>query len=318
MSDTPSSLTLPTPAERTHAAAADLSFWDRISFSSVRVMLRALVAVAGIHGLYRTCQAFGTLEYLINYKRRRRVKRLLKTVYGRELGGKDRRRAVRAHFMRQRCDKAFYLVCDLLPPEAVRQRFSIVNRRLMDEGLARGKGVYVMLCHHGAHHVTGLTMALMGYRVGGIRDPHEGPLRKYIHALWAEKHPELYKTRILYSGDFTRQIYRLFKDNYALGSALDVTRVRDDRLRTVPVRIFGGERPFLTGTLQIALRCGAVVLQGFIVSDDDFHYRLELHGPMADPETSSETPELLAEVMQKYADNIAEYARQYPDHITRV
>lgn len=308
----------PAPEEAVAPRGRDVGWWPRLSFSCVRAVLRVLLAVLGLRGLYRFCCLFGTVEYLINYKRRSRVRRMLRKVFGREITRAERRRMIRGHFMRQRCDKAFYLICDMLSSEQVARCFRIVNGALLEAGLARGRGVYVMLCHHGAHHVTGLTMSATGFRVGGVRDPHEGPLRTYMQSMWAKKHPELTPPRIIYSGDFAREIYRLFRDNFVLGSALDVTRVRDARLRTVPVQIFGETRHFLTGTLQIALRCKATVMQGFIVSRDDFEYTLELHGPMVDPATATETPELLADVMQRYADNIAEYARAYPDHITRV
>jgi lauroyl/myristoyl acyltransferase len=176
---------------------------------------------------------------------------------------------------------------------AIRARFEIVNGELLDAGLARGKGVYALLSHHGPHHITGLTMSLMGYRVAGIRDPNEGPLRTYIQSLWTKRHTELTPAKVLYTTDFVRGIYRLLRDNYALGSALDVSRVRDERLKTMPVRIYGEQREFLTGTLQIALRCRAAIVQAFIVAEDGFRYRLEFLGPMADPDRESESDALL-------------------------
>lgn len=318
MSESSAAMSPAAPAEAPPRRERQLGWWPRTSFAFVRAMLRVLLAVCGLRGLYRICRGFGTLEYLINYKRRSRVRGMLRKVFGREITRHERHRMVREHFMRQRCDKAFYLIADMLGTEQIKRCFNIVNRELMDGGLARGRGVYVLLCHHGAHHVTGLTMSTLGYRVGGVRDPNEGPLRTYMQSLWAKKHPELTPPKVVYSGDFVRDIYRLFKDNYALGSALDVSRVRDPRLRSLPVQIFGETRQFLTGTLQIALRCRAVVLQGFIVSRDNFVYQLELHGPMVDPDRFEESPELLGDILQRYADNIAEYARQYPDHITRV
>lgn len=295
----------------------EVGWWERFSFNCMRRLLKAHARAWGINGLYKSCAAFATLEYWINYKRRRRVGRMLDVVMGGELQPADRRRHIRRHFIRQRCDKVFYLIFDMLSREEVESRFSIVNRHLLDDGLKRGKGVYVLLCHHGPHHVTGMIMSLLGYRVGGIRDPNEGAVRRYVKTLWEEKHPDLPRARVLYSGDFVRQVYRLFKDNYALGSALDVTRRREAWQKTCPVRIFGETREFLTGTLRIALRCNAAVLQGFIVAEENFHYRLEFTGPMIDPETKSVTPEQIQQVMQQYADNIAEYARRYPDHVSR-
>ena len=299
-------------------SAPQVTRWERLSFSIMRSALSVQVAVFGLPGLYRACKFFGLMEYLVNFKRRRRVRGMMRKVYGKDIDRKERRRMMRRLFMRQRCDKAFYLIFDTLPLDVVRSRFSIVNQHLLDEGLARGNGVYSLLCHHGAHHVSGMIMSVLGYRVGAVRDPKEGAMRRYIQSLWENKHPELPRAKMLYAGDFARTIYRALKENYAIGSALDVSRVRETRLKTVPVNIYGETREFLTGTLQIALRCKSTVIQSFIISEDNFHYRLELMGPMTDPETDHDTPELRQRLMQAYADNIADYVRRYPDHITRV
>ena len=58
----------------------------------------------------------------------------------------------------------------------------------------------------------------------------------------------------------------------------------------------------MTGTMQIALRCRSPVIQAFVVSRKNFYFRVELIGPLVEPETSVDEPELLAEVMQRYAD----------------
>jgi lauroyl/myristoyl acyltransferase len=284
----------------------------------MRAVLHGLAMVLGFRGLYLACRVFGTLEYLINYKRRRRTRRMIRKVLGADATTATLRHYVRSHFMRERADKVFYLIFDLLPPERLAERFTIVGREVLNEGLARGKGIYSLLCHHGAHHVTGMCMSLLGHRVGAIRDPHEGAMRMYVQQLWENRYPDAPKPRVLYSGDFARQIYRLFQDNWGLGSSLDVARMRDARLKTLPVQIFGETRNFLTGTLQIALRCKAFVVQSFIVSEPDFRYRLEILGPMTDPETSTDNPALLQEILQRYADNIAAFARQHPDHVTRL
>jgi len=303
-------------AERAEREAS-ISAWDWFSLTCVRQFLRVGLALFGLRGLYKFCRGFGTLEYWINHKRRRRIRRMLTTVYCGQISRADMRRHIRAHVMRQRCDKAFYFLGDLLTTDQMRARFTISNRELLDAGLARGKGVYAMTSHHGAYHITGLTMTALGYRVAGIRDPNESPLRRYIQAQWSDRHSELPRPQVLYSGDFARQIYRLLRDNYALGSSLDVNRLRDTRLATVPVNIYGETRQFLTGTLQIALRCGATVIQAFMVAHDDFMYELRLLGPFTDPDTDRESPELLASVLQRYADNIEKHAREFPDQVMR-
>ena len=298
--------------------AVGVSAWERFSFWCLRVVLRAHKAVWGARGLYASCKVFGTFEYLINYKHRRHVGKILDAVFGEELTPRRRRRLIRARFMRERCDKVFYLVFDSFSPEDIRRRFSITDRRLLDEGLARGKGVYLLMCHHGPTHVGGMMLSHAGFDVVVVRTPKEGALRRYMQDLWERRNPDLPKMKYLFSGDFARPIYRHFKDNAVLATALDAAWQLNPRLKTVAVEVFGQRRTFLTGTLQIAMRCDATVVQGFIIAEDDFRYRLELIGPLTDAESRDEDPQTMRSIMQRYADNIAVYARRYPDHINRL
>jgi lauroyl/myristoyl acyltransferase len=297
--------------------APPVSTWERFSFTCLRAIVYLLARGLTLPGLYRAGQCFGFLEWAINFKRRRRFAETLRGLLGDELPASEIRRATLGHFTRTRCDKIIYLIFDLLPREQMLPRFEITNRHLLDEGLTRGRGVYIALCHHGAHHVVGLMMSLLGYPTAGVRDRREGSIRRYVQSMYEHHYPELRATRILYSDSFPRDIYRCFRENFALGSALDIHRERDAHLKAADVTFFGRQRRFLTGTVQIALRCGATILQGFIVSDSDFRYRFELLGPLTDGD-AEESPELLARIMQRYADNIERYIRQYPTHVSRV
>jgi lauroyl/myristoyl acyltransferase len=69
--------------------------------------------------------------------------------------------------------------------------------------------------------------------------------------------------------------------------------------------------------LQIALRCGAPVIQGFVVSQKNFYFHLIPKGPLVDPDASTDSPEIVQAVMQRYADNIAEHIMKYPDHLSK-
>ncbi len=140
---------------------------------------------------------------------------------------------------------------------------------------------------------------------------------KYGLDKYAETFPEFRAIRVFFADSFPRDLYRSFQDGYILGSALDVHRDRGSHLKTMPVNIFGQQREFLTGTMRIALRCGAPILQGFVVSRKNFYFRLIIQGPLIDPAASEDNPETLATAMQSYASNIEKHVRKYPDHISR-
>ncbi|NOX59501.1 MAG: hypothetical protein GXP29_11680, partial [Planctomycetes bacterium] len=253
----------------------------------------------------------------INHKRRKRVRRMQRVVFDEDTPKHVRSKWVREHFMRLRCDKVFYLIFDMLTQEQLDPCFEIVNQKVLDDALARGKGVYVMTSHIGSGHVIGMLLSFRGYRVSGVRTPKEGAVRRYMQQRWVEKYPDLPRITLIYTGDFVRPIYRLFKNNFVLGSSLDVSKIPDKKMRTIPVQMFGEEHPFLVGPLQIAIRCQATVLQNFAISGKGFRYRIEFLGPFTDADSKDESPEVLSRVLQTYADNIADYARKYPDHITR-
>ncbi len=292
---------------------------SRAKFGLVRWFLRLWVRAFSLRGLFCLGQYFGTAEYLINFKRRARYRRELRRVFPEGLPPGRQNEIVLRYFRRTRCDKLFYLIFDLLPREKILRRIRFHGREHLDAGLARGCGVYVMLSHHGSHHVAGLLMALLGYRCAGVRDPHEGALRVYIQQKYAETFPEFAAIRLLYTDSFPREIYRCFQENRVVGTALDVGRPRGASLKTCPVEIFGQRREFLTGTLQIALRSRATIVQGFVVSRKNFYFQLVVR-PLYVPRGAGDDrrPELIAELMQKYADGIAAHVREHPDHLSRV
>ncbi len=298
----------------------DLNAWTRAKFVVVRGFLWAWARCFSLKGLYLFGQFFGTCEWLINYKRRRRFRMHFQRVFGQSIkttNSASIRRACLRHFTRTRCDKLFYLVFDKLPREKILRRVRFHGKDILDEVLKRNKGAYICMSHVGSHHVSVLLMALMGYRVAGVRDRNEGAARRYVQQKYEETFPEFRAIRMLYADSFPRDVYRCFEDGFVLGSALDVGRHRGAHLRTATVTMFSQRREFLTGTMQIALRCGAPILQGFVISRKNFYFHLVVKGPLIDPDTQVDEPAALNDVMQRYADNIADHLTQHPDHISK-
>lgn len=300
--------------------AEALTWWTRTKLSVVRGFLLAWSGLFGLRGLYRFGQFFGWWEYLLDYRRRRRCNRRLRKLLGDALSPAQRRAAVLRYFRRTRCDKMIYTIFDRLPREKLMQRISFAQRERLDALQARGRGVYVAMSHFGPHHVAAMAMALLGYRLAGVRDRNEGALRRYIQDKFAATFPEFAAVKMFFADTFPREIFRCFKDQYLVASALDVgvSRVADGRLRTATVQLLGETRDFLTGPIQMAIRCKAPVIQGFVVAKPDFHYELILHDTLLTGDEGDESPEALAAVMQRYADGIAEYLRRYPCHVTKL
>ncbi len=296
-----------------------LPVFVRAKFGIARAFLAGWLGAFGLTGLYKFGQFFGVCEWLINYKLRRRYRERLQAIYGdHKLDSGEIRRLTRQWFMRLRCDKLFYMIFDHIPREKVLARTEFVGRQNMDQGLARGKGVYAAMPHVGTHHVAGVLMAILGYKVAGVRDRKEGTLRLHMQEVFARRYPEVAAIRIFYADEYPRDLFRCFHDNYVLGTALDVDRQRAPHHKRQKVRIFGQEREWLTGTLQIALRCGATIVPGFWVSLPNYYFQLIAHEPLVDPDTARDEPQIVAEAMQRYADLIEAHIRAHPDHLSKV
>ncbi|HMQ14877.1 MAG TPA: lysophospholipid acyltransferase family protein [Phycisphaerae bacterium] len=309
------------PANGNGRVERSLGWYTRAKFEVVRWFLYGWVQLFSLRGLYVFGRFFGTLEYLVNFNRRARYRRELRRVFPEGLRPSRERTIIRGYFRRTRCDRLLYLIFDKLPKEKAIRRIRFHGREHLDAALARGRGVYAMLSHHGSHHVAGLLMALMGYKCAGVRDPNEGALRVHMQQKFAETFPEFAAIRVLYADTFPREIYRCFRENFVVGTALDVSRVRGLQLKTCPVRFFGETREFLTGTVQIALRSKATIVQGFVISRPNYYFRLVVKPPLWTPDGDngqSEREDFIPQLMQRYADGIAAHVREHPDHLSRI
>ncbi len=304
--------------ERSVENGTELGGWDRISLTAAHTAVSWILAVVSLAGLYRLGQWFGTLEWLIDYKRRRRFRRALTRVLERTPCGAERRRLTREYFARARCDKLFYLIFDRIPRDQAHALFHIGNVDLLDRAVERGRGGYVALAHHGAQHVMSMLMGLHGYKTAGVRDRKESALRRFVQDRFDRLHPDFPRTRMLFADSYPREIYRCFQDGYLLGSAVDVNRVRAAHQRFEEIEVFGEKRAFLTGPLRIALRCGAPVMQAFIVPEDGFRYRLEVVQTLIDPETLTEENADITRAINEYASNVERFVRDHPALITRI
>lgn len=306
------------------AEQASLSAWHRTSFALAHAATSGLLLVLGLNGLYRFGQAFGTLEWLINYKRRRKFARAMKRIWGRKPTAGERRFHTRRFFTRTRCDKLFYLVFDRIPRERALRLMTIPRRDLLDGALAKGNGVYIAMSHHGAQHVLGMFLALLGYKPAAVRDRNESGLRLYVQTRFDEKYPEFGRMRVLYSDSYPREIFRCLEEGYIVGSAMDVSRVRAGNQKTEEVTIFGQRRPFLSGPVRVAMRCKTTVLQAFVISEPGFRYRMEIVEKLFDPDrdpgsdNDSDDAETLSRAMQTYAANVERFVTESPSQLSRV
>lgn len=297
--------------------APGLGLWDRLSFSLAHFTATLLLKCLTPGGLYVAARWLGTGEWLINHKRRRRFSRALSRLLGDSMSGAERRRWTREHFMQTRCDKLFYLIFDRIPRAKAETLLTIGNRAQLDESLAQGRGVYMAMSHHGAHHVAGMLLAVHGYKPAAVRDRKEGAMRRFVQARFDLLYPEFGRMRIIFADAYPREIYRCLKDGYVLGSAMDVNRSRNPKQKTETVTIFGEQRAFLSGPLHVAIRCKTPILQAFLLPGPGFRYHFEIVPLVTDTTRVEDEAAAVRETMQAYADNVARYLRERPSLLSR-
>jgi len=294
-----------------------LSWWESISFRVTHTAASVVLGILSPSGFYRFGRLFGTLEWIIDYKRRRRFGRTLGRMLEHKPTSAERRRITRAFFMRSRCDKLFYLTFDRMLKHDAMSWFTIGNRHLIDDALARGRGAYVALAHQGDHHTLGMLFTQCGYPATGVRDGNEGPLRRFVQARFARHYPDIPRPRILFADAFPRELYRALQDGHVLMSLMDVSRVRAEHQKMRKVRIFGQEREFVTGPLRIAIRCKSPVFQAFFIAEENFRYRFEIVDSLLDPDEVTDEETAVQQALTKYATNVENFLREHPESVSR-
>ena len=295
-----------------------IGWYDRTKFALVRGVLTAIMRLLGLRGLYRLCCVFGACEWLVLAGGARTGKGAAAELLGNRLTEEQIGEATYRFFLRQRCDKTIYLILDKIPKAKILERIELANWHHVDDALKQGKGLYVMISHYGSNYLAGLLMALKGYQVAGVRDRKEGAIRRYVRAKYSQTFPEFRRLRLFYADGFPRGLYRSLRDNWIVATALDVGRERAKNQGTIKISLFGQEYTFLTGTAQIAVRCGAPIIQGFVASCKDFRFRLVIEEPLWDPQTGpQEEQAALDQMMNRYAKNLEDLLQRYPCHISK-
>ncbi len=302
---------------REEVSLPHVSVWERVSFGTTRFVLRWFARIFGLGGLYQLGRAFATVEWAINRRRRRRFSAAMMKYLGPDQAKGAVREATLRYFVRMRTDKMFYLVFDHFRREEISKRFRIINRELLDDALSTGRGVYIAMSHHGSHHVALVCLQAQGYSVGGVREPNEGAIRRYMQSKLALK--PWARVRYFHNDVFPRQILRWLRNPNLLVSAMDTSRTHSLQHKTVDVELFGQKRPVLRGPLDMANRAGAVTVQAFVRSRPGFHYEFEVYGPLVDLQSGGDvSDERIHEAIRSYAERIERFTRNNPCHISRI
>lgn len=312
------SLALPTETQEAPPDQAEITAWEQVSFTAVCFGLRAVAFVVGIRGLRFFAEVFGSVEWLINRRRRRRFLAAHRRILGREPSPAERRREARRYCVQTRYDKIVYLLLDTFPAERALSLIRFDSRAMFEGLLARQRGVYLALCHHGPGHILSVYFALCGYPTLAVRDRHESALRRFVRWRFDRRFPGRVRPRWFYSDAFPREIYRSFRTGQVVASSMDVSRVQWENPKVEQVTIFGETSTFVSGPLRMAIRSGSPVVQGFITPDGPCGYRFDIVEQLFEPDSGETEEQAVARIMPRYAANVERYLRESPALVSRI
>lgn len=177
---------------------------------------------------------------------------------------------------------------------------------LIDEGLARGRGILLVSAHFGAWDVAGVFAAMhtpIYLLVETFDDPRMDRLVQEqrrglgMDVLRIEKTP--------------RHILRVLQGNGVIGVAVDRPVGRDEG---VPISFFGRQCYVPGGIAQLALKSGAALLPGFCWYDDAYSRAYYVSaGPLIIPESSGDKRADTIALTQRMFDALESEIRRRPE-----
>ncbi len=176
---------------------------------------------------------------------------------------------------------------------------------LIDEGLARGKGVILVSAHFGAWDVAGVMVA-SHVPIHLIVEPFDDPR---MDKLVQEQRGGLGMGIIPL--DKMRQLFRVLQQNGVIAVAIDRPVGPSEG---VPVTFFGKRCYVPGGIAQIALKTGAAILPGYARYDDKYSETYYVGAmPLIIPESTGDREADVIRLTQRMYDALEAVMREYPD-----
>ncbi len=176
---------------------------------------------------------------------------------------------------------------------------------LIEQALARGKGLLLVTMHFGAWDVAGVYIASrfpLDLLVESFADPRMDRLVQEQRAAFGQGILRIEKT--------PRRVLRALKENRAVAVAGDRPVPPEDG---VPVTFFGQTCYVPGGIAQIALLSGAAILPGICRYDDQYSTTYSLHaGPLIVPDTTADRKTETVALMQRMFTGLEGSIRAYP------
>jgi KDO2-lipid IV(A) lauroyltransferase len=184
------------------------------------------------------------------------------------------------------------LLVPFLPEEAYRERFTLENKAVVDEALAKNKGIMVLVFHFGNWEIMGVTSRFFKREVIALARPlkRHARLNEFLNGL-----REATGLKIILNEDTATEVIRRLKEN---GIVAILGDQREKRSAAVFVELFGEKVPTSRGIAMIGMRTGAPVIPVYVVREGFLRYRLVFCEPLV-MERKGNLDELIHKNMRK-------------------
>ncbi|MCP4724445.1 MAG: lysophospholipid acyltransferase family protein [bacterium] len=192
-----------------------------------------------------------------------------------------------------------------IPRERLEKFVSIENTEILDELLAQGKGVIGVTGHFGNVELLGVSIGRWGYPIDIISKPPSNKRVEDIMDKWRSESPLNFIKK--------KEGVSAFRESLANKRMLTMISDQDAGKDGVFVDFFGIPSSTAPGLAVFALRSKAPVYSAFIINEDSRNYRIEIRRISTD-DLSGKPQEKIKMLLQRFADDLEEYVRKYPDH----
>lgn len=190
-----------------------------------------------------------------------------------------------------------FLLASHLKKDYIDKYITVKGKERIDQALQKGKGVIFLTAHYGNWELLSLIGGMLGYPSFALAREQKYPR---LNQLLNQQRSQ-WNCRVIEKGLSTRFLFKALKENKCVGILADQNAGKSGILSKFFSRLVSTPRGFL----EIARRCGSVVLPVFLKREGLFRHKLEVHQELdlAQPDQ---------EIMDRYNNILEDYIRQSP------
>ena len=247
-------------------------------------------------------RALGALAYSVSGRYRRVADKNLQIAYGNEMTAAQRDILIRSVFQSFAVGTAEFLEAPRWTPEQVKALALADSYEIVDQVLARGKGMILLAAHFGNWELLARRAALAGYNFAVIaRQSEDVAFNEITDAIRANG-----GYTVLPRGGSPKAILQRLRGNGI------VAILPDQKSEDVFVPFFGRLAGTVAGPAVLALKTGAGIVPMFCPRQPDGTYRVVIY-PEIDTTSTGDTDDDIKRIMADATAVIEEMVRKYPD-----